>query len=66
MTGTLARIHVSPGDRVAGGGILFVVEAMKMEYAVRAPRDVTVAEVRGTEGGSVTVNEAVVVFGEDR
>ena len=34
-----------PGDSVEEGGELFVVEAMKMEYVVKAPRAVTIDEV---------------------
>ena len=62
MTGTLAKLSVEPGAEVAEGGELFVVEAMKMEYVVKAPRDVVVAEVRGSVGGQVDQGAVVVTF----
>ena len=62
MTGTLAKLSVEPGTAVAEGGELFVVEAMKMEYVVKAPRDVMVAEVRGSVGGQVDQGAVVVTF----
>jgi len=62
MTGTLAKLAVEPGSVVAEGGELFVVEAMKMEYVVKAPRDLTVAEVRGAVGTQIEQGAVVVTF----
>ncbi|HVM66063.1 MAG TPA: biotin carboxylase N-terminal domain-containing protein, partial [Acidimicrobiales bacterium] len=53
MPGTVARVTVAAGDRVSAGDALVVVEAMKMEHAVRAPHGGTVAEVRAREGQQV-------------
>jgi len=64
MTGTVAALHVEPGQAVAEGEPLFVVEAMKMEYAVRAPRDVVVAEVRVAVGDPVELGQPLVLFAE--
>ncbi len=65
MTGTLLDVAVAPGDRVEEGETLFVVEAMKMEYAVRAPRDVVIADVRLAPGDKVAIDEAVVTFEDE-
>jgi biotin carboxyl carrier protein len=62
MTGTVRKVLVRPGDKVASGGTLFVVEAMKMEFAVTAPRDVVVDEVRAAEGARVDIQQVVVTF----
>ncbi len=62
MTGTLAKVAVEPGQQVDEGAELFVVEAMKMEYVVRAPRAVTVAEVRGAMGEQVEQGRVVVAY----
>ena len=62
MTGTVAKVSVAPGAAAAKGAELFVVEAMKMEYVVRAPRDVTVAEVRRAAGERVALGDVVVTF----
>ena len=65
MTGVLVKVSVGVGDRAAAGDELFVVEAMKMEYVVRAPRDVTVAEVRHEAGESIDHGRVVIAFAED-
>ncbi|MDA1196011.1 MAG: hypothetical protein O2894_12625, partial [Planctomycetota bacterium] len=62
MTGTLAKVAVSSGAQVAAGAELFVVEAMKMEYVVKAPRALTVAEVRGAAGDAVEQGAVLVTF----
>jgi len=65
MTGVLAKVSVSPGDAVEEGGELFIVEAMKMEYVVRAPRAITVGEVQGSAGDRVDVGAVIVTFEDD-
>lgn len=65
MTGKVVALAVEPGQAVAAGETLFVVEAMKMEYAVRAPRDVTVAAVRTAVGDQVEVDQPLVLFEEE-
>jgi 3-methylcrotonyl-CoA carboxylase alpha subunit len=39
MPGTVARILAQPGEQVARGAPLLVLEAMKMEHVLRAPAD---------------------------
>lgn len=38
MPATVASIHVAPGQAVETGDLLIVLEAMKMELPIRAPR----------------------------
>jgi acetyl/propionyl-CoA carboxylase alpha subunit len=64
MTGNLTKVEVAEGDTVAQGELLFVVEAMKMEYVVRAPRAVEVARVAYAAGDQVEQGDVVVVFAE--
>jgi biotin carboxyl carrier protein len=52
MPGRVRRILVSDGDAVARGQVLLVLEAMKMEHAIRAPRDGSV-RLRVREGDLV-------------
>jgi acetyl/propionyl-CoA carboxylase alpha subunit len=66
MTGLVAKMAVAPGQKVPAGTALFVVEAMKMEYAVKAPRDVVVAEVRRKAGEKVALGEVVVTFAAEK
>ena len=37
LPGKIIGVKVAPGDSVSGGDILFVLESMKMEHAVRSP-----------------------------
>jgi 3-methylcrotonyl-CoA carboxylase alpha subunit len=62
MTGLIAKVTAVAGAEVPAGGPLFVVEAMKMEYVVRAPRAVRVAEVKRKAGEKVALGEVVVTF----
>jgi biotin carboxyl carrier protein len=39
MPATVVSIAVTAGDRIARGDVLMTLEAMKMEMAIRAPRD---------------------------
>jgi propionyl-CoA carboxylase alpha chain len=62
MTGLVAKVAVAPGDDVPAGGVLFVVEAMKMEYVVRSPSAARVREVRRKAGERVAQGEVVVAL----
>ena len=53
MPGKVVRVLVAPGDQVEARQPLVVVEAMKMENELGAPRAGTVTEVPVTEGMSV-------------
>ncbi len=53
MPGTVLAVNVSPGDTVAEGEALGVMEAMKMELALKAPFDGTVTEVNVALGDQV-------------
>lgn len=44
MQGTIVKINVEPGQSVAKGDVLFVLEAMKMENPLKAPFDGIVGE----------------------
>ena len=51
------------GDAVAQGQELLVMEAMKMELALKAPRDGVVAEVRAAAGDFVEADAVLVAAG---
>jgi 3-methylcrotonyl-CoA carboxylase alpha subunit len=50
MPGVITKILVKPGDVVAKGAPLLILEAMKMEHTITAPRDGSVASINCTEG----------------
>jgi biotin carboxyl carrier protein len=62
MPGRVVRVLVGPGDVVADRQSLVVVEAMKMENELRAPRAGVVAEVRAVEGMPVETRTVLVVL----
>ena len=62
MPGRIVKVLVSPGDEVAAGQALVVVEAMKMENDVRAKSDGRVARVHVSAGATVEGNAVLVSF----
>src|SRR5690606_37345651 len=62
MPGRVVLVRVRAGDTVAAGQELVVLEAMKMELALKAPRDGTVAEVRAAEGNFVDADAMLVAL----
>ena len=62
LAGNIFKVHVVPGAQVSAGDPLLVVEAMKMETAVAAPRSGTVTDVFVAEGVAVAVGDALVAI----
>jgi 3-methylcrotonyl-CoA carboxylase alpha subunit len=60
MPGRIAAVRVASGVSVSKGDVLVVVEAMKMEHAVRAPKDGVVERVLVTEGRMVGLGDVLV------
>ena len=58
----VARVLVAPGDTVARGAPLLVVEAMKTELTLRAPLDAVFAEVRAAPGYMIPEGRELVTF----
>ncbi len=63
MPALVLDVMVAPGDEVAEGQGLCVLEAMKMENLMRAPRAGVVKEVKVTKGQGVALNDVLVVIG---
>jgi biotin carboxyl carrier protein len=53
MPATLTKVLVAPGARVRRGDTLLLLEAMKMEMPVKAPRDGVVARILFSPGDLV-------------
>jgi 3-methylcrotonyl-CoA carboxylase alpha subunit len=62
IPGRVARILVAPGDVVARGAALLVIEAMKMELTLTAPMDGTVASIRPALDEMVQEGTELVTF----
>ena len=65
MPGRVTRVLAAPGDAVAAGAPLVVMEAMKMENELRAERDGVLAEVHVAEGATVDRDDVLVTFEAD-
>ncbi|MEH6569660.1 MAG: sodium-extruding oxaloacetate decarboxylase subunit alpha [Halioglobus sp.] len=63
LAGNIFKVNVAPGDIVAAGDIIVILEAMKMETEVRATDGGTVRTVDVKVGDSVTVGETLISVG---
>jgi pyruvate carboxylase len=62
MPGVVSTLAVKPGQAVKAGDMLLSIEAMKMETALTAEKDATVAEVLVSAGSQIDAKDLLVVF----
>ena len=62
LPGAVHKILVSPGDQVKKGQAIVVLEAMKMEIDVKAPKDGVIGSIEVSKGQSVANNQVVAKF----
>jgi len=62
MPGLILDIKVIPGDSVAKGDQLLVLEAMKMENVIKSPGDGIVKAIIVKKGDSVEKNQILIEF----
>ncbi|WP_148787221.1 biotin/lipoyl-containing protein [Campylobacter concisus] len=62
LPGAVHKILVSPGDIVKKGQAVVVLEAMKMEIEVKAPKDGVIGSIEVSKGQSVANNQVVARF----
>jgi propionyl-CoA carboxylase alpha chain len=62
MPGLLTRLDVAIGDKVEPGQPVAVMEAMKMENILRAPKAATVKATPAKAGDSLAVDQVIVEF----
>jgi len=62
MPGTIAEILVSVGDEVKADEEVIILEAMKMENPIVAPKDGKVAEIKVEEKDKVDTNQVLLVL----
>ena len=63
MPGNILSVNVSAGDTVKKGQVLMILEAMKMENEIMAPKDGTVTQVLVAKGATVDTGAPLVVIG---
>ena len=62
MPGNILKVNAAVGQAVKAGDVLVVLEAMKMENEIMAPKAGTVAQVLVTKGSTVDTDAALVVL----
>jgi acetyl-CoA carboxylase biotin carboxyl carrier protein len=62
ITGVVFQVVAHPGDTVGAGDPVIVLESMKMEIPVEAPRAGAVKEIRVQEGQTVQEGDIVAVL----
>jgi len=62
ITGMVFQITSKVGDSLAAGDPVIVLESMKMEIPVEAPRAGTVKEIKVAEGQTVQEGDTVAVL----
>ena len=65
MPGNVLAIHVAVGDKVEKGHLMLIVEGMKMEHQITAPKAGTVTDVHVKVGDQVSNGELLVVVSEE-
>jgi geranyl-CoA carboxylase alpha subunit len=60
MNGAIVSVLAKPGDRVAKGERVVVLEAMKMQHEIRAERDGTIAKILVKPGDQVATRQLLV------
>lgn len=64
IPGTVLRLLAAPGESVAAGQPLVILEAMKMQNELRAPRAGLLSRLHVQVGQSVGLNELIAEIGE--
>jgi acetyl-CoA carboxylase biotin carboxyl carrier protein len=62
ITGTVWKIEVGVGDPVSAGQVCVIIESMKMEMPVEAPRAGRVDHIRVTEGQAVAEGDTLLTL----
>ena len=62
IPGMVRKVNVKPGDTVEENQVLAIIEAMKMETSITAPKAGKITEVRVDPGQSVKAKELLFVI----
>ena len=59
LAGNIWKVLVQPGQQVAEGDVVIILEAMKMETEIRAPKAGTIGSIATNEGATVKVGDTL-------
>ena len=62
MPGVVLKVQVQQGQAVKAGQVLVILEAMKMENEIVAPKDGSVAQIVAAKGASVESGAPLVIL----
>ena len=65
IAGTVCRIEAAPGQAVQEGDTVLIVESMKMEIPIVAPRAGRVVAIRGGEGDPISEGDSPITLAVD-
>jgi biotin carboxyl carrier protein len=62
MPGLIVSVNVQPGDVVAKGDSILILEAMKMENNIKSPGEGTIKAIKIGKGDRVEKNQILIEF----
>lgn len=62
MPGNIWKIVAKPGEEVKAGDVILILEAMKMENEILAPRDGVVSSIPVAEGTTVNTGQTLAII----
>lgn len=62
MTGTIVKVNVENGQTAKEGEVIMIIEAMKMEHVIYAPKDGVIENVLYSEGDTVERNSVLITY----
>ena len=62
MSGTVVAVLVKPGEPVARGAPLMILEAMKMEHTIAAPAGGTISVINYRQGDQVAEGADLIMI----
>ncbi|MEZ5478912.1 MAG: sodium-extruding oxaloacetate decarboxylase subunit alpha [Thiolinea sp.] len=63
LAGNIFKVLVEPGQEMEEGETMIILEAMKMETAISAPKTCVIVDVKVKEGDAVAVGDTLVTLG---
>ena len=66
ISGKVVSVKVKNGQKVKKGNVLMVIEAMKMEYLIRAPFDGKIKKVNFKEKDQIEIGQNTVEFSKGK
>lgn len=62
MQGLIVDVKVETGQKVKAGDEVVILEAMKMENPIVAPKDGTILEIKVSKGSTVNTGDTLVIL----